>query len=104
MGHSSACRSASRRLTTFSQTFSRRSTFRQPVLRGTRSRVGKDAVMKRRLMYVELKSGYNDDGPAFIGWVTFSKTRKTVKVHGKNLERFQGGKANHFDTKNDDLY
>lgn len=61
-------------------------------------------VMKRRLMYVELKSGYNDDGPAFIGWVTFSKTRKTVKVHGKNLERFQGGKANHFDTANDDLY
>lgn len=61
-------------------------------------------TMKRRLMYVELKSGYNDDGPAFIGWVVFSKTRKTIKVHGKNLERFRGGKANHFDTKNDDLY
>jgi len=55
-------------------------------------------------MYVELKSDYNDDGPAFIGWVTFSKTRKTVKVHGKNLERFQGGWANHFDTKTGDMY
>lgn len=61
--------------------------------------------MKHRLMYVELKSGYdNHDGPAFIGWVDYSNRRKTITVHGKHLERFFGGTANHFDTKTEQLY
>lgn len=62
--------------------------------------------MKRRIMYVELKTGFDDhDGPAFIGWVKFSKTRKTVFVHGRSLERiYGGGIANHVDLKTGELF
>jgi hypothetical protein len=34
--------------------------------------------MKDRIMYVELKSGFSDDGPAWIGKVKFSKSGQTV--------------------------
>lgn len=34
--------------------------------------------MKQELRYIELKSGYNDDGPAWIGYVEFSKSGKTI--------------------------
>ena len=30
------------------------------------------------LMYIELKTGYSDDGPAWIGYVKTSKSRKTI--------------------------
>ena len=34
--------------------------------------------MIKDLMYIELKSGYSDDGPAWIGYVKTSKTGKTI--------------------------
>lgn len=34
--------------------------------------------MKQELRYLELKSGYNDDGPAWIGYVEFSQSGKTI--------------------------
>ena len=33
--------------------------------------------MIKELMYIELKTGYSDDGPAWIGYVQTSNTRKT---------------------------
>ncbi len=36
-----------------------------------------------RIMYVELKSGYGDNGPAWIGRVTFSNTRRTLYYRGR---------------------
>ncbi|MES2111839.1 MAG: hypothetical protein V4577_23985 [Bacteroidota bacterium] len=39
--------------------------------------------MKSELKYIELKSGYNDDGPAWIGMVEFSKTGRTIYFNGK---------------------
>ena len=33
--------------------------------------------MIKDLMYIELKTGYSDDGPAWIGYVKTSKTKKT---------------------------
>lgn len=40
--------------------------------------------MKRReLKYIELKSGHSDDGPAWIGYVEFSKTGRTVYFDDK---------------------
>jgi len=47
--------------------------------------------MKSRIMYIELKShdgGHDDHGPARIGRVTFNRTGKTLRYHGK---RFQKG-------------
>lgn len=34
--------------------------------------------MAHDLMYIELKTGYSDDGPAWIGYVKASKSRKTL--------------------------
>jgi len=42
-------------------------------------------------MYIELKTGYSDNGPAWISHVTFSKTGRTIYFNGKALKRIQGG-------------
>ena len=34
------------------------------------------------LMYIELKTGYSDDGPAWIGYVKTSKSKKTIYFNG----------------------
>ena len=43
--------------------------------------------MKSEIKYIELKSGYNDDGPAWIGMVEFSKTGQTIYF---NSQAFKG--------------
>jgi hypothetical protein len=50
-------------------------------------------------MYVELKTGFNDDGPAWIGRVRFSKTGRTIYYRGRTLQRkgWGGGPGNHVD-------
>jgi hypothetical protein len=56
-------------------------------------------------MYVELKSGYNDDGPAWIGRAYFSKTGRTVYFHGKTLQHVGGGGFyNHVDVDTGEEY
>jgi hypothetical protein len=45
--------------------------------------------MKSRLMYVELKTGHSDDGPAWIGKASFSKTGRTIYFNG---QAFRGGR------------
>lgn len=40
---------------------------------------------KRRVMYIENKHGLIDGAAARIGWVTFSKTSRTVYYRGKSL-------------------
>jgi hypothetical protein len=50
--------------------------------------------MKSKLMYVELKTGYSDNGPAWIGKALFSKTGKTTYFNGLSFlkgERHSGG-------------
>jgi hypothetical protein len=42
------------------------------------------------LRYVELKSGYSDDGPAWIGYVTSSKTGRTLYFNGRGLLKLKG--------------
>jgi hypothetical protein len=58
------------------------------------------------LKYIELKSGYRDNGPAWIGRVKLSKTGRTVYFNGKALKRaVRGGIAgNHFDIDTGDEY
>ena len=46
--------------------------------------------LKRRLMYVENKHGEIDGANARIGWVTFSKTGRTVYYRGLELRKAQG--------------
>ncbi len=61
--------------------------------------------MARRLMFVQLKSGYNTDrGPSWICWVDFNKTWKTARVHGRELRRFQGVDANFYDVATNEWF
>ena len=45
---------------------------------------------KTRIMYMELKTGYRDDGPARIGRVTFSKSGRSVYYKDKVFTRTGG--------------
>jgi hypothetical protein len=63
---------------------------------------GTIAPMRPRVMYVELKSGHGDDGPAWIGWVKFSKTGRTVYYRGRTLRRAHGVSGNHIDADTGD--
>ena len=44
----------------------------------------------KMLRYIELKSGFNDDGPAWIGYVTPSKTGRTLYFNGRALLKLKG--------------
>ena len=63
--------------------------------------------MKPRIMYIELKShggGHDDNGPAWIGRVTFSKTGKTIYYRDLKLERAKCACGNHVDAETGDEY
>ncbi len=46
---------------------------------------------QKRLMFIENKKGDIDGYKARIGWVTFSKTGRTLYYRGKTLSRIKGG-------------
>ena len=46
---------------------------------------------RTRMMYVELKSGHGDSGPAWIGRVMFSKSGRSIFYRGAELIRITGG-------------
>lgn len=63
--------------------------------------------MKPELKYIELKSGFGDNGPAWIGIAEFSKSGRTVYFNGKALKNtkalgIEGG--NHYDIETGDEY
>lgn len=60
--------------------------------------------MIKDLMYIELKSGYSDDGPAWIGYVKTSKTRKTVYFNDHAFQKAIGSGVNYIDIENGDGY
>ncbi len=61
--------------------------------------------MKARVMYIELKSGYSDDGPAWIGKVEFSKSGQTIYFDNKALKKMKTrGVGNHYDLETGEEY
>lgn len=46
--------------------------------------------MKSEIKYIEQKSGYNDNGPAWIGLVSFSKSGKTIYFNGQAFQSLNG--------------
>lgn len=62
--------------------------------------------MKPELKYIELKSGFGDTGPAWIGIAEFSKSGRTVYFNGKALKNSnaQGIAGNYYDIENGDEY
>ena len=62
--------------------------------------------MKSKIKYIELKSGYSDNGPAWIGKVELSKTGQTVYFNGKSLKKLKSGgiSGNHYDLESEEEY
>ena len=63
-------------------------------------------MSRTKLMYIELKTGYQDNGPAWIGRVEFSQSGQTVYFNGHALKRSggQGIQGNHYDLETGDEY
>lgn len=60
--------------------------------------------MIKNLMYIELKTGYSDDGPAWIGYVQTSKSKKTIYFNNHAFQRNIGAYSNYIDIENGDEY
>jgi hypothetical protein len=60
--------------------------------------------MKPQIKYIELKSGYSDNGPAWIGLVSFSKTGKTVYFNGQAFGKGHQMRGNYFDIETNEEY
>ena len=60
--------------------------------------------MINNLMYIELKTGYSDDGPAWIGYVRTSKSKKTVYFNDRAFQKIIGNYSNYIDIENGDEY
>jgi len=60
--------------------------------------------MPKRLMYIESKSGPLDGAEARIGWVTFSKTGRTIYHGTRTLLRAATAAGNYIDTDTDDVF
>lgn len=58
------------------------------------------------LIYVELKSGYSDNGPAWIGYSSCSKTGTTIYFNGLAFKRLKGSgiSGNYYETSTGDEY
>lgn len=56
------------------------------------------------LMYIELKSGYSDDGPAWIGRVKVSKTGKTIYFNNHAFQKNIGYCSNYIDIETGQEY
>ena len=66
--------------------------------------------MNDRVMYVQLKTGYDTDaGPSWIGWVRFTRTWRTAYFQGRTLRRVTGtayanADANFYDTETGEAF
>ncbi|GAB5458577.1 MAG: hypothetical protein Hens3KO_16070 [Henriciella sp.] len=47
-------------------------------------------MARKRIMYIELKSGFSDDGPAWIEKVRLSKSGRSIHFRGKELLNIGG--------------
>jgi hypothetical protein len=62
--------------------------------------------MKGQLIYVELKSGYSDNGPAWIGIAGASKSGSTIYFNGQAFKSLKGSgiSSNYYDVKTGNEY
>lgn len=57
--------------------------------------------MPHKLIYVELKTGYEDNSPAWIGYGIYNRTGKTVYFNGNALQKGNGISGNYFSGKDE---
>ena len=56
------------------------------------------------LKYIELKRGYNDNGPARIGWKKHNPRRKTVNFNDHAFQKASEGKGWYYDVETGERY
>ncbi len=58
------------------------------------------------IKYIELKTGFNDNGPAWIGNVELSKSGNTIYFNGKAFKKIHGGSisGNYYDLETKEEY
>lgn len=57
-----------------------------------------------QIMYVELKSGHADDGPAWIARIRSTKSRRGIYFRDRLLLRGNGVSGNYFDEETGEQY
>lgn len=60
--------------------------------------------METEIRYIELKTGYSDDGPAWIGKVKLSKSGQTIYFNGKAFRKGQSACGNYYDVETKEAY
>ena len=60
--------------------------------------------MSLELRYIELKSGYADDGPAWIGRVKISRTGTTIYFNDHAYQKCRGISGNYIDIETEEEY
>ena len=66
--------------------------------------------MHSRIIYIELKTGYSDNGPAWIGKAEFSKSGQTIYFNGHAFKKLTGhayaysSYANYYDLETKEEY
>lgn len=62
--------------------------------------------MTKEIKYIELKSGFSDNGPAWISEVEFSKSGQTVYFNDMALKKLKipGAGSNHYDIETGEEY
>ena len=66
--------------------------------------LGGQNQMIHDLMYIEPKTDYSDDGPAWIGYVKTSKSKKTIYFNDHAIQKNTGNYSNYIDIENGDEY
>lgn len=56
------------------------------------------------IKYIELKTGYNDDGPAWIGKVKISRSGNTIYFNDHAFQKHRGISGNFIDIESGDEY
>ena len=75
-------------------------------IRGAPPRKTTSAVRPSTMLrYIELKTGHNDNGPAWIGYVKVSRSGRTVYFNAKAFKRTtQGASSNYYDIETQEHY
>lgn len=60
--------------------------------------------MKSEIIYLELKTGYSDNGPAWIGKGFYSKSGQSIYFNNKVFKRGSGISGNYYDIETGDEY
>ena len=60
--------------------------------------------MKKEIKYIELKSGYSDNGPAWIGKAQLSNSGNTIYFNNRAFRKRQGTSGNYYDVETYEEY